>query len=164
MAQIVADSDRYAGIGADALLTEDVRTVIAEHGLGYVATVNSDGTPNLSPKATMVVIDDRTLAFGDLRSPTTVSNLQDRPSLEINFVDVFRRKGFRLKGTATYLPADDEGFARWRAHFSAWGELVDHFRGIVVVSVERCLPLLSPAYDHGASEAELVADWRRKYL
>ena len=32
--------------------------------LGFIATVASDGTPNVSPKATFVVLNEDTIAFG----------------------------------------------------------------------------------------------------
>ena len=40
---------------------------------GAVATVNADGTPAVSPKATFVVVDDQRVAFGNIRSPATVA-------------------------------------------------------------------------------------------
>jgi len=46
-------------------------------------------------------IDDRTIAFGEIRSPGTIRNLRANPRIEVNFVDVFVRKGFRFAGTAT---------------------------------------------------------------
>ena len=58
------------------MLTADMKRTIREQRLGFVATVNADGTPNVSPKATFVVIDDRSIAFGDLRSPGTIRNLK----------------------------------------------------------------------------------------
>jgi predicted pyridoxine 5'-phosphate oxidase superfamily flavin-nucleotide-binding protein len=60
-------------------LTEDMKRVLREQRLGYVATVRPDGTPNLSPKATTTVWDDDHLIFADLRSPGTVENLHHNP-------------------------------------------------------------------------------------
>lgn len=40
-------------------LTEDMRRVVEEQRLGFVATVRPDGTPNLSPKGTTAVPGDR---------------------------------------------------------------------------------------------------------
>ena len=37
---------------------------VEKQRLGFVATVSATGEPNLSPKGTFVVLDDRTLAFG----------------------------------------------------------------------------------------------------
>lgn len=147
-----------------ARLTPDMRTVIETHTLGYVASVGSDGTPNLSPKATMLVLDDERIAFGDLRSPNTVRNLSTQPVVEINFVDVFARKGCRIKGPATYHPKGGEEFENLLPRFSGWGDLSDQFRGIVVVDIDRAVEVISPAYDHGADEAALRAQWRTHFL
>ncbi len=67
-----------------AILTEDMKRVIREQPLGYVATVCPDGTPNLSPKGTTTVWDDDHLVFADIRSPRTIANLKQNPSIEIN--------------------------------------------------------------------------------
>ena len=39
-------------------LDDDMRRVVNEQSLGFVATVCPDGTPNLSPKGTTIVWDD----------------------------------------------------------------------------------------------------------
>ena len=44
-------------------LDDDMRRVVTEQSLGFVATVCPDGTPNLSPKGTTIVWDDEHLAF-----------------------------------------------------------------------------------------------------
>src|SRR3954454_9732177 len=90
-----------------ATLTEDMKRVIREQRLGYVATVCPDGTANLSPKGTTAVWDDDHIVFADLRSPGTIENLRSNPSIEINVVDVLVRKGYRFKGTATVYTDGD---------------------------------------------------------
>jgi len=45
-----------------------------------------------------------------------------------------------------------------------WGPLADHINCIVQIHVERALPLTSPAYDIGASEAELRALWAKNFM
>jgi predicted pyridoxine 5'-phosphate oxidase superfamily flavin-nucleotide-binding protein len=63
-----------------------------EQRLGFVATAAPDGTPNVSPQGTFVVLDNRTIAFGEIRSPGTIRNLRANPRTEVNFVNVFVRK------------------------------------------------------------------------
>jgi predicted pyridoxine 5'-phosphate oxidase superfamily flavin-nucleotide-binding protein len=46
---------------AVAVLTEDMKRLVREQGFGFFATVNSDGSPNLSPKGTTLVWDDEHL-------------------------------------------------------------------------------------------------------
>jgi predicted pyridoxine 5'-phosphate oxidase superfamily flavin-nucleotide-binding protein len=53
------------------ILTNDMKRVVTEHRLGFMATVCPDGTPNLSPKGTTAVFDDDHLVFADIRSPGT---------------------------------------------------------------------------------------------
>lgn len=81
-------------------ITTPVRELIETQRLCYVATVGSDGQPNLSPKGSLKVLDGRHLVFADIASPQTVANLRVNPRLEINVVDPFLRRGYRIKGTA----------------------------------------------------------------
>jgi predicted pyridoxine 5'-phosphate oxidase superfamily flavin-nucleotide-binding protein len=137
------------------ILTEDMRRVV-EAELGFVATVCPDGTPNLSPKGTTAVWDDDHLVFADLRSPGTIANLRSNASIEINVVDQLVRKGYRFKGTAAVY-TDGDVFERGVQFYEARGTVKarGRVRGIVIVSVERVLPVTSPAYDVGATEDEL---------
>src|SRR5579859_7115926 len=85
---------------AMAMLTSDMKRVVREQRLGYVATVCPDHTPNLSPKGTTTVWKDDYLVFADICSPGTVENLRHNPAVEINVVDPILRKGYRFKGSA----------------------------------------------------------------
>lgn len=75
------------------MLTPDMKRIIEEQLLGFVATTAPDGTPNVSPKGAFFVVDDKTIAFGEIRSPGTIRNLRTNSRIEINFVDPFVRKG-----------------------------------------------------------------------
>ncbi len=140
------------------------RRLLDEQRLGYVATVNDDGTPNLSPKGTLTVLDEHHLAFADLASPTTIRNLRARPSLEINVVDPLSRKGLRFAGRAEVLDAGDER-DRLVALFAERGlsNAPQRVRAVVRVRVTRVRPLVSPAHDSGLTEAELRERWSRHY-
>src|SRR5215213_4294464 len=85
------------------ILSPEMKRLLDEQRLGFVATVCPDGTPNLSPKGTTIAWDDTHLAFADIHSPGTVNNLLENPSIEINVVDIFSRKGYRFKGSAEIL-------------------------------------------------------------
>ena len=89
------------------ILTEDMKRVVRQQRMGFIATVCPDGSPNLSPKGTATVWDDDHLVFADLGSPATIANLGHNPGCEINVLDVFIRKGYRFKGTAQVLTSGD---------------------------------------------------------
>jgi predicted pyridoxine 5'-phosphate oxidase superfamily flavin-nucleotide-binding protein len=143
------------------MLTADMKRVVEEQRLGFVATVCPDGTPNLSPKGTTAVWDDDHLIFANIRSPGTIANLRRNDSVEVNVVDPFLRKGYRFKGVASVLDSGavyDKAIAfyRDRGVVNAIGE-------IVVVQVRRALPIDSPAYDLGLTEDEIRARWVRHW-
>jgi len=146
---------------APGILTDDMKRVVREQRLGFVATVCPDGTPNLSPKGTTAVWDDDHLFFADIRSPGTIENLRHSPAIEINLVDQVARRGYRFKGTAS-VHTEGEVFEQAMARLRDAVERADErVRAVVLVRVERALPLTSPAYDLGMTEAELSEQWRR---
>ena len=146
------------------MLTPDMKRIVLEQRLGFVATVNRDGTPNLSPKGTTTVWDDDTLVFADIRSPQTVANLLVNPAVEVNVVDPFARRGYRFRGTAS-VHEGDETYVRGLELLRDRGYTAfeEHVRAIVLIRVERALPLTSPAYDLGATEDELREQYTAYY-
>jgi len=142
------------------LLTAEMRRVLDEQQLGFVATVTQDGRPNLSPKGTTRAWDEDHITFADICSPGTVANLRANPAIEINVVDPILRKGWRFKGVAQVLasgPLYDAIEAGYRDRGSA-----NPFQHIVLVTVTEALPLWSPAYDLGRTEADVAEVWEAK--
>src|SRR5882672_10468842 len=80
------------------IITNEIKEFVQKQKLGFIATVCSDGTPNLSPKGTTTVWDDEHLVFADIYSPQTTKNLLINQYIEINVVDVVIRKGYLFKG------------------------------------------------------------------
>jgi predicted pyridoxine 5'-phosphate oxidase superfamily flavin-nucleotide-binding protein len=143
------------------ILTDDMKRVVGEQRLAFVATVCADNTPNLSPKGTIAVLDDDRLVFANIRSPQTIANLRRNAAIEINVVDPIVRKGYRFKGTAVVFNSGAR-YEQVTAFFTARG-VSNRMRELVVIEVERAQPLTSPAYDLGLSEEEIRARWERHY-
>ena len=141
------------------LLTAEMKRVVGEQRLGFVATVCPDGTPNLSPKGTTAVWDDDHLVFANIRSPGTLANLRQNANVEVNVVDPFVRKGYRFKGVASVLesgPVYDRAITFYKERGVA-----NAIREIVIVHVQSAGPIDSPAYDLGLTEDEVRARWGR---
>lgn len=145
-------------------LTEDMKSVVLDQRLGFVATVSRDGRPNLSPKGTTAVFDDEHLVFADIASPKTVENLLATPFVEINVVDPIKRKGYRFKGRGSVHSSGDI-FERGVALLAELGYTTDRsrIRSIVLVDVESAAPIISPAYATGATEGEVASSWLRRF-
>jgi len=146
------------------MMSQTVRREIDSERMAYVASVNDDGTPNLSPKATLATVDDDHVAFCDLASPRTLANIAARPAVEANVVDLIRRKGWRLAGTARVVDGGPE-FESLSGLFRSRGVNLDGagrqaaVRRFVVIRLSKVSPLISPAYTQGQSEPQVVDYW-----
>jgi predicted pyridoxine 5'-phosphate oxidase superfamily flavin-nucleotide-binding protein len=129
-----------------------------EQRLGFFATVCPDGRPNLSPKGTIAAWDDDHLVFANIRSPGTLANLRQNPSIEVNVVDPVVRKGYRFKGTATIVESG-ELHEKAMAFYKERGSPLEIIREIVLIRVDNAQPVTSPAYDLGLSEEEVRTHW-----
>ena len=138
--------------------------IIETWRLGFVATVAKDGTPNVSPKGTFVVLNDRNIAFGEMRSPNTLRNIRHQKEVEVNFVDILSRRGLRLRGDAKIIEKDDDWFAKLMPEFEGlWDdELLARFNAIVMIEVATFRQLISPAYELGSTEPEFRQLWKDK--
>ncbi|MFV2053746.1 pyridoxamine 5'-phosphate oxidase family protein [Aliiroseovarius sp. YM-037] len=146
------------------ILPASAKHVIETFRLGYVATVTPGGRPSVSPKGTFVIIDDNTIAFGEIRSPQTLTNLSHLPECEVNFIDPFARKGVRVRGATSTVRRDTEAFATLYPQWETlWGDLAKRINVIVKIAVAEVKPLTTPPYDDGATEEEMVALYKQKY-
>ena len=137
-------------------LTAPMKRLIANYNAGAVATINEDGTPAVSPKATFVVVDDGCIAFGNIRSPGTVANIRSRPDVEVNFIDVLTRRAVRVRGRAELVDKESEAGQRLLPAFREfWAPYLDRMQNFVSISITHAELVLSPAYDIGHTADEL---------
>ena len=141
-----------------AVITSEIKTFLNSQKLGYVATVSSDGKPNISPKGTIIAWSDNLLAFANIRSPDTVMNLQHNPFVEINVIDPLSRKGYLFTGTAKIIK-----------NTPLYVEILNHYRtngikspinSIVIVDISSVSEVTSPLYDLGQNEEEIKLKWK----
>ncbi|MEO3413528.1 pyridoxamine 5'-phosphate oxidase family protein [Roseovarius sp. CAU 1744] len=144
-------------------LNQFAKDLIATFPLGFVATVTADGRPALSPKGTFLVLDDETIAFGEIRSPGTLANLDHLPEAEVNFIDQWKRKGVRVRGGARVIGPGaefDSLIGRWRA---VWGDLADRINVLVLIAAQEVRQVTTPPYDDGVTEEEMIALYKTKF-
>jgi predicted pyridoxine 5'-phosphate oxidase superfamily flavin-nucleotide-binding protein len=143
------------------VITKEIKDFLNLQKLGYVATVSSDGKPNISPKGTIIGWSSETLAFADIRSPDTMKNLIDNPNVEINVIDPLLRKGYLFQGKARILQ-----------NGAVHQEILNHYRqngikspinSIILVDVSCVSNVISPLYDLGISEEEIKSKWKKHF-
>jgi predicted pyridoxine 5'-phosphate oxidase superfamily flavin-nucleotide-binding protein len=131
------------------------REAVARYPLCFVASLDEDGSPNLSPKGTVRAWDADHLVFADVASPRTVANVERDDRVHVNVVDHFARRGWRFAGRAR-VTADPAVLDAIRAEYP--GEPYP-FERAVLVRVEEARELVSPSYALGKTEAELRAEY-----
>jgi hypothetical protein len=143
------------------MISQKIKDFLNLHKLGYVATVSSDGKPNISPKGTIIAWTSRVLAFVDIRSPDTMNNLQNNPNVEINVIDPILRKGYLFQGTARILK-NDKLFEEISTFYVTTG-MKSPINSIVLVDVSSVSEVTSPLYDVGISEQEIKSKWKQYF-
>tara|TARA_Y100001960_G_C14589635_1_gene785007 strand:- start:508 stop:954 length:447 start_codon:yes stop_codon:yes gene_type:complete len=137
------------------MLSAEMKQLITNHRAGMVGTINDEGNPAVSPKATFLIIDDTTIAYGDIRSPGTRRNIAKRPAVEVNFIDVVYRKAVRVTGSATFIAKSDADLALREMFAAGWPDLVSVVSGFVKINISAAKLIVSPAYDCGVTAEEL---------
>ena len=144
-----------------SLITSEIKNFLDVQKLGYVATVSSDGKPNISPKGTIIAWSSTLLAFADIRSPDTMLNLQNNPFVEINVIDPLSRKGYLFSGTAKIIkdtPLYDDILTHYRNN-----DIQSPINSIVIVDVSSVSTVTSPLYDLGKTEDEIKLKWKKYF-
>lgn len=144
-----------------SLISKQIKDFLNLHKLGYVATVSPDGTPNISPKGTIIGWNENTLSFANIRSPDTINNLKNNSNVEINVLDPLLRKGYLFKGQARILTSDSL-FEEILLHYKNNG-IKSPIDAIVLIDVSDVSEVISPLYDLGISEAEIKSKWKKHF-
>ncbi len=142
---------------AQTSLSGVMKSLITNYNVGAVATVNQDGSPAVSPKATFVIVDNCRIAYGDIRSPGTSNNIKQRPGIEVVFTDVLARQAIRVRGIARIIEKDCEKGKKLLPLFErSWKPYIQHMSVFVTIDITRAELIMSPAYDLGIGRDELV--------
>ena len=114
--------------------------------LCWLATVDAQGQPNVSPKEVFAALDEQHLVIAQIASPTSVKNVLQNPKVCVSLIDVFVQKGWKLLGHAQYVHSSEEVFhASSKPLFPKAG---DQFKiqGVFVVTVRQAQPIIAPSY------------------
>ena len=137
------------------MLTNEMQKLINDYNIGLVSTINDDATPAVSPKGTFVVVDDKQIAFGNIRSPQTLYNILVRPKVEVCFVDILLRKVLRISGSAVMSVKSETEPIVVDIFSKIYSNYMDIITEIVLINVSTAEMIYSPAYDIGFSEKDL---------
>ena len=148
------------------MMNDAVRENASRSVLCWLATVDANGQPNVSPKEVWAIVDEQHVVVAHIASPISARNIAHNPQVCLSFVDVFVQKGFKLVGTAREVRADNAEFATWAKPLLAMVGERFTIHSVLVVHVKSVASILAPSYrfyPDDTTEASQVASALRRY-
>ena len=149
-----------------SILSTAVRQTARRSVLCWLATVDADGQPHVSPKEVWTIADEQHVVVANIASPVTARNIRQRPQVCLSFVDVWVQKGFKLSGAAHEVGADDPAFSAWAAPLLAMVGQRFVIHSVFVIRVTSVAAIVRPSYrffPDETSEASQIEAAMRTY-
>jgi uncharacterized protein len=128
------------------MMNDAVREAARRSVLCWLATVDAQGQPNVSPKEVWAIADDQHVVVAHIASPMSVRNIAQQPQVCLSFVDVFVQKGFKLLGRAREVRATDPDFAAWAAPLLLMVGQRFTIHSVLVIQVQSVAAIVAPSY------------------
>lgn len=128
------------------ILSAAVHAAAQRSVLCWLATVDAQGQPNVSPKEVWAIADDHHVVVANIASPVTARNIAEQPKVCLSFVDVLVQKGFKLQGTARAVLPDDSDYSKWAAPLLLMTGDRFPVRSVLLISVQSAQPIMAPSY------------------
>ncbi|WP_336516097.1 pyridoxamine 5'-phosphate oxidase family protein [Pollutibacter soli] len=128
------------------MINDEVKEYIESSVLCWLATCDSKGIPNVSPKEMFTYLDENKLIIAHIASPNTVRNIRENPKVCVSFVDVFVQKGFKLMGVARLVKKNnDEFIAMLKKLTDIYSEKFP-VKAIIEITVNKADRIVAPSY------------------
>ncbi len=128
------------------ILSAAVHAAAQRSVLCWLATVDAQGQPNVSPKEVWAIADDQHVVVANIASPVTAHNIEQQPKVCLSFVDVLVQKGFKLQGTARAVRPDDPDYSKWAAPLLVMTGDRFPVRSVLLIAVQTAQPIVAPSY------------------
>ncbi len=128
------------------LVTDEVAESIGQSVLCWLATVSSDGVPNVSPKEAFLHDGEGSILIANIASPVTARNIEQNEKACLSFVNVFVQKGFKVVGTAIVLKPDDDGYDGRLAKLTAMIGATFPVISIIEITPNSIAEIVAPSY------------------
>ncbi|MBX7213435.1 MAG: pyridoxamine 5'-phosphate oxidase family protein [Thermoflexales bacterium] len=141
------------------LLTDDVLHALDKSVLCWLATVDGQGNPNVSPKEVFAAIGRERIVIAHIASPRSLRNIAGHPRACVSFIDIFAQKGYKVSGAAEIVKRTDARFTEYEAPLLAITRGLFPILAIFAIEVEAVEAILAPSYRMipGTTEATQIA-------
>lgn len=147
------------------MFTDDVKNYIQQCVLCWLATVDEQGCPNVSPKEVFAADSDSILLIANIASPESVRNIRANPNACVSFVDIFVQKGYKLRGRATIVEKTEPHFDDMLKPLLVITKGAFPIQSIIRLEISHIAPIIAPSYRFisGTTEDEQIQNAMSKY-
>lgn len=147
------------------MLTPEVRLAIEGDVLCWLATCGADHRPSVSPKEVFTHFGDDSVIIANIASPGSARNIRDNPHACVSFIDIFRQKGFKVRGRAAVLGPSDAAYAAIEAPLLAITRGEFPFTSAFRVMADDVREIIAPRYhlEPGTTEADQIRSAMASY-
>ncbi|HEY7773733.1 MAG TPA: pyridoxamine 5'-phosphate oxidase family protein [Marinagarivorans sp.] len=128
------------------MLTARVKSSMDESVLCWLATIDEDGVPNVSPKEMFTHHGDNKVLIANIASPQSAANVASNPNVCVSFIHVFKQKGFKLVGKARLIHRSHSEYQTLEDKLYALGGREFRLASIFEVTVYAVSPIIAPSY------------------
>jgi len=146
------------------MLLPDTLTSARNSVLCWLATADSQGQPNVSPKEIFSLYDNEHVLIANIASPASVRNIEVNPRVCVSFVDIFVQKGFKVMGFARNVGKQDADYEKWAEPLQAMAGPRFPIHSVLLIRATACEPILAPSYrlyaDETSEQAQVASAMR----
>ncbi|MDR5781644.1 pyridoxamine 5'-phosphate oxidase family protein [Caballeronia sp. LZ065] len=128
------------------MLNDTISMAMKKSVLCWLATVDRDGYPNVSPKEIFCPHGRDELLIANIASPKSASNIRLHAAVCVSFVDPFVQKGFKLTGNARLMLNSEHGFDALAAPLAKLAGPRFAFASLFQIALTSVEPILAPSY------------------
>lgn len=127
------------------ILTSDIIKCIDESVLCWLATVDQEGMPNVSPKEIFNRCRDK-IIIANIASPNSINNIRYNKKVCLSFIEVFIQKGYQIKGWAKVIPKGSADFPEYESILLNMTEGKFPFISITEITPLHAKSIVAPKY------------------
>lgn len=145
---------------------ENLQALVDKSILCWLATVDAEGQPNVSPKEVFVLQDATHLLIANIASPNSVRNVRQNARVCVSLLDIFVQKGAKLYGTAQEILPDQPEFSALEGLLLPLTEGLFPIHSILRIEITRTAEILAPSYwmyPESTTEAKQIASAMQQY-
>lgn len=133
--------------------------------LCWLATVSSDGIPNISPKEVFTIYNDKAVIIANIASLSSQKNIMNNPNVCVSMIDIFSQKGYKMVGKAKIIDKNHEDYDEYEAVLRAEFDNDFPYHNIFYIEPTKITPVFSPMHAllPDASEEEIIEEAHQRY-